>query len=330
MRAIIIGLVVVAIVLAGGTAYLLRDYLSSMQAELESQKPVAPTTRILVAASDMPVGTVINANNTEWLKWPKDEVPEGFIEDNPDDNPLDKIVEEKHLARRGFVKGQPISMDLLYQSDDPGFLRGALSPGMRAVSVRTAADNASSGFILPGDRVDLLLTHDMLRQIFENVTEKQLMAFNNTSETILTDLRVLAVDQKTSGFEGGAALGKTILLEVTPRQAEMIETAKGMGSLTLVLRSAEEGDDQQETRFTTDVEVSPVLSSLPEIREALDLLNQARTMPTPSATPAAAPAPAPQPAPRPVPRAAPKPDKREITIYRGGQTTGSAPTGAAQ
>lgn len=300
MRAIIIGLVVVAIVLAGGTAYLLRDYLSSMQAELEAQKPVAPTTRVLVAASDMPVGTVINANNTEWLKWPKDEVPEGFIEETPDDNPLDKITKDKHIARRGFVKGQPITMDRLYKSDDPGFLRGALTPGMRAVAVRTAADNAASGFILPGDRIDLLLTHSMAVQLKDQVTDKPVPAIETTSETILENLHVLAVDQRVSEFEGGAAVGKTILLEVSPEQAQVIETAKVMGTLTLVLRSAEDGEVIERSAYTTDIEVSPMLRSLMEVD-----------------TPSAAPAPTPQPVYQ-APRPAPTPARREIMIYRGG------------
>lgn len=307
MRAVIIGLVVVAIVLAGGTAYLLRDYLSSMQAELEAQKPVAPTTRILVAASDMPMGTVINANNTEWLKWPKDEVPEGFIEENADENPLDKITNEKHLARRGFVKGQPITWERLYQSEDPGFLRGALTPGMRAIAVRTAADNAASGFILPNDRIDLMLTHSMAVQLRNRIGEEQVPAIETTSETILTDLRVLAVDQRVSEFEGGAAVGKTILLEVTPEQAQIIETAKVMGTLTLVLRSAEDDEGTNVQAYTTDIKVSPMLRSLIEVD-----------------SPASASAPAPAQPVYQAPRPAPRPTKREITIYRGGQATGAA------
>ena len=307
MRVVIIGLVFVAIMLAGGTAYLLRDYLSTQQAEIAAQKPVAPTVKVLVAASDLPVGTVVNENNTEWLEWPEGRVPEGFLERTADANPLDVIRKDKHLARRGFTKGEPITMDRLYKSDSPGFLRGTLEPGMRAVAVRSSAEMGASGFILPGDRVDMLLTHDMIQAAAKTQDTKNIVGFQHTSETILENLRVLAVDQRTNEFEGGAAIAKTILLEVTAKQAEVINTAKAMGSLSMSLRAAEPGDPRTGTHFTTDVEVSPMLSAI----------SGAYGSDAPQAAPTPAAAPQPR-APKPVYRA-PAPTQRDITVYRGGQ-----------
>lgn len=302
MRAVIIGLVFVAIILAGGTAYLLRDFISAQQAELAAQKPVAPTTEVLVANSDLPVGTVINAGNTVWMEWPEGEVPEGFLEKTDDRDPLQDIEKTKHLARRGFVKGEPITMTRLYKSEDPGFLRGSLAPGMRAIAVRVSAENAASGFILPNDRVDMLLTHNKVRQALEQTASGDVVALESTSETILTDLRVLAVDQKVNEFEGGATIAKTILLEVTPHQAEMINTAKAMGSLSLTLRSAEQGEEEVRRHYTTDIEVSPLLRSL--------------TGAEPSTAMSSAPAPMPA---APVMSAPSLPAGRDLTIYRGGQ-----------
>ncbi|HEY9164062.1 MAG TPA: Flp pilus assembly protein CpaB [Magnetovibrio sp.] len=304
MRVVIIALVFVAVILAGGTAYLLRGYLSSQQAEIAAQKPVAPTVKVLVAASDMPVGTVVNENNTTWVEWPEGNVPEGFLARTDSSNPLTEIGKEKHLARRGFAKGEPITMERLYKSETPGFLRGTLEPGMRAVAVRSSPEVGASGFILPGDRVDLVLTHDMLQELTKGQGAPQDMPKNmnallHTSETIIEDLRVLAVDQKTNEFEGGAALSKTILLEVTAKQAEIINTAKVMGSLSLSLRSAEPGDPRTDTLFTTDVEVSPMLSAI----------SSGKGKSTASTA-----------APAPVYRApaAPK-TKSAITVYRGVQ-----------
>lgn len=304
MRAVIIGLVFVAIILAGGTAYLLRDYISAQQAELAAQKPVAPTTKVLVANSDLPVGTVINAGNTVWMEWPEGEVPEGFLEKTRDNDPLRDIEKTKHLARRGFVKGEPITMTRLYKSEDPGFLRGSLAPGMRAIAVRVSAENAASGFILPNDRVDMLLTHNKFRQALEQTAsgDGDIVALESTSETILTNLRVLAVDQKVNEFEGGATIAKTILLEVTPQQAEMINTAKAMGALSLTLRSAEQGEEVERRHYTTDIEVSPLLRSL--------------TGTDPSTAMSSAPAPMPA---APVTSTPSLPAGRNLTIYRGGQ-----------
>lgn len=302
MRVVIIGLVIFAVILAGGTAYLLRDYLSAQQAELAAAKPKAPTVNVLIAASDMPVGTVVNANNTEWIEWPKGEVPEGFMVKADGADPLAEISKEKHLARRGFTKGEPITMARLYKSDDPGFLRGALEPGMRAVAVRTSAEIAAGGFILPGDRVDIVLTHE-LRAVQEQAKTSDKVTVMGVSETILEDIRVLAVDQKTNQFEGGAAVGKTILLEVTSKQAEIINTAKSMGTVNLILRSAEEGEKRVGAHFTTDIEVSPMMSAIAGAKNGASAPANAASAPRPTYTPRPAPAPA----------------KAPIKIYRGGQ-----------
>lgn len=310
MRVVIIGLVFVAIILAGGTAYLLRDYLSTQQAEIASQKPVAATVEVMVASSDMPVGTVINANNVDWIDWPEDNVPSGFLARIGDNDPLEPIAEEKHLARRGFIKGEPITMERLYKSDDPGFLRGSLAPGMRAVAIRTSAEVGASGFILPNDRVDVLLTHKMAQEAIKRQGgSSDVPALQHTSETIIEDIRVLAVDQKTNEFEGGAAVAKTILLEVSAKQAEIVNAAIAMGTVSLALRSAEKGIARKDPRFTTDVQVSSVLKV---ISGAFD----DQPAPAPASSNAAAATPVYTPPARP--------KKKVITVYRGGQA------GAAQ
>lgn len=356
MRAVIIGLIFAAVILAGGTAYLLRSYLTSQEAEFASRVPKAPTNSVMVAAADLPTGTVINAKNIEWQPWPKDAIQEGFLVQTPNDNPLNKITADKHVTRYAFTKGEPITEAKLYKSDDPGFLRGSLKPGMRAVAVKSSAESSASGFILPSDRVDILLTHGMVRRAMDQqVTEKPqtIIAMEHTSETILENLRVLAVDQKVNEFEGGAVVAKTVLLEVTPKQAEIINTAKNMGKLSLVLRSAEEPDkiDGEHPRrpFTTDVEVSPILSSFDELMsnpsggyltrggdilpkgpqnadEYADGANQdaANAEPEPDWKP--------QPAPAPVPAyRAPvrKADKPKITVYRGAGASGTTETPGA-
>jgi len=265
MRMVIIGLVFVAIVLAGGTAYLLRNYLSSQEAQIASMAPKAPTLKVLVASADMPLGTIVNATNTEWVAWPESGILKGYMVQSRGANPLDALEKEKHVARRAFIKGEPITMARLYKSSNPGFLRGALDPGMRAVAVSSTARSAAAGFILPGDRIDVILTHTLLRAALQTKDPKSRgdlkHGFQHTSETIMSNLRVLAIDQKVDEFKGGAMLGKTVLLQVTPKQAELLFAAKAMGQLSLVLRSAEEGHPDYGRGFSTDVEVSPLLKN---------------------------------------------------------------------
>ena len=271
MRIVVIGLIFAAVILAGGTAYLLNNYLSSQEAAFASRVPKAPTQSVLVAKTDLPIGTVINDENTQWVPWPKDAVRKIYIKKTKSSNPLKDMLKDPHLTRRALSKGDPITKEKLYKSSDPGFLRGALSPGMRAVAVKSNAETSSGGFILPGDHVDMLLTHKLVRkaqsqsQGGETEEPQSIIALDVTTETILKNLRVLAIDQKVNEFKTGAALGKTVLLEVTQKQAEIISTAKDMGKLSLVLRSAEAGDPRTERHFTTDIEVSPLLSSFDKL-----------------------------------------------------------------
>jgi pilus assembly protein CpaB len=315
-----IGLIFAAIILAGGTAYLLRDYLSAKQAEFASQAPKAPTLKILVAGADMPLGTVIGSENTQWLDWPEDGIQDGYLVQSKDANILATLKKDKHITRRAFAKGEPITMAHLYKSKSPGFLRGALNPGMRAIAVRTSPESGAAGFILPGDKVDVMLSHTMLNDAVQRLGENSAYDFSSgmmhTSETILEDVLVLAVDQNVNQFKEGAQLGKTLLLEVSSKDAEKLQTAKAMGQISLVLRSAETlPTDIKREMYTTDVEVSPLLSNFENFISGA----KSKTTTTPQSAKPQAQAPAPvYRAPKRQPQ---KQTPQPLSIYRG--VTGS-------
>lgn len=319
MRVVIIGLIFAAVMLAGGTAYLLRDYLSSQQAEIAAMAPKAPTIKVLVTAADMPMGTAVNANNAVWVDWPEDGIQDGYLVKTGDADPLAQFETDKFVSRRAFVKGEPITMARLYKATDPGFLRGSMAPGMRAIAVRSTAETASAGFILPGDRVDVMLTHGMMGTVIQSKgldpASTTGLGLQHTSETIMKDLRILAVDQKVNEFEGGAMVGKTVLLEVTPKQAEMLGAAKAMGLITLVLRSAETGEPDYGRSFSTDVEVSPMLSNFSQFLEGGQAPSTASKAAAPTNT-------------APVRTYAKPKRSSKITVYRG-TTGGAASTGTA-
>jgi len=332
MRVVIIGLVFAAIILAGGTAYLLRDYLSAKQAEFASQVPQAPTLKVLVAAADMPLGTVVGKENTQWLDWPEDGIQEGYLVQSNDANILANLTKDKHISRRSFVKGEPITMARLYKSKDPGYLRGALNPGMRAIAVRTSPESGAAGFILPGDSVDVMLTHTLLSDAVQRMDGASSYDFSSgmmhTSETILENLLVLAVDQNVNQFKEGAQLGKTLLLEVSPKNAEKLQTAKAMGQLSLVLRAAENNPtDTTREMYTTDVEVSPLLSNFEAFLSGPKAVPSATAPAQPRAS---APAPtrrAPAPVFKKQKKSLQSQPPQPLTIYRG---MADAAGGAAQ
>ncbi|TCS64032.1 Flp pilus assembly protein CpaB [Varunaivibrio sulfuroxidans] len=307
MRILVIALIFVAVTLAGGTAFLVRSYLHTQQTEIAQQAPKIQSAKILVASSALPVGTVVTSHNTEYRDWPEDGVADGYLVKSQGEDPLAKIEKDKHIVRHALAKGEPITMDKLYASGAPGFLPGVIAPGKRAIAIKVSAESSASGFILPDDRVDVVLTHNLARKVLAENKKKlninKLIVVENTTETILKNIRVLALDQKVSDFKDGAMLAKTVLLEVTPRQAQILATAKAMGKLDLTLRSAEPRSGAKTAAlgikrppYTTDVQVSPFLSQIG--KELSAGLPKARSVPT--ARRKSAPAPSPT-----------------ITIYRG-------------
>src|SRR5690242_19558339 len=135
------------------------------------------------------------------------------------------------IVRTPFVAGEPIREAKLVNSKGSGFMAAILPSGMRAISTEISAETGAGGFILPNDRVDVILTKR------EKAGEKSGTDVVN-SEIILSNVRVLAIDQAPKEKEGQNALvGKTVTLELKPDQAETLTRARQSGTLALALRS---------------------------------------------------------------------------------------------
>jgi pilus assembly protein CpaB len=148
------------------------------------------------------------------------------------------------VARRSIAAGELITSADIMRSNEGGFMSAVLTPGMRAVSISVNLTSGNAGFVFPGDKVDLLLTHKIPSTI-PNDTEL-------ASETFIQNVRVLAIDQMLDNPENKAVVAKTITLEVTPKQAEMINVATNLGSISISLRS-----------LATDSKGAPVASDKP-------------------------------------------------------------------
>ncbi len=212
------GLSVLAVIM------LTRSYLSGVtQTEQATQAQVIPSTRILVAEKDLKIGTIITPEHLTPQVWPDAAL-----------NPAYHIADGKkadlagNVVRKLITAGEPITKTALVSQGERGFLAAILAPGMRAVTVKLNAESGIGGFIFPGDRVDVILTH----QVKDNEN------FNHTvSETILTNIRVLGVDQRSEATENKVKLGKTATLEVSPPVAEKVTMLSKLGSLSLSLRA---------------------------------------------------------------------------------------------
>jgi pilus assembly protein CpaB len=194
------------------------------------QKAEADTVKVLVAAKDLPMGSTISADKVEWREWPKASVSERFIQQTPGDaDPLAKVTGA--IARATLYQGEPINDAKLIHSDR-GFMSAILPEGKRAVAIKIAADTSAGGFILPNDRVDVIMTR-------KNEQTAGNGGNDFLTETILNNVRVLAIDQTIEDKGNGeTVVGQTATLELSPQQAQILTVAQQMSDrLTLALRS---------------------------------------------------------------------------------------------
>jgi pilus assembly protein CpaB len=237
-------LLVGALVVAAITAFMARNILVGAPAPSANAVPVAApqnTTEVMVATRALPVGTILDATSVKFVAWPK-ELIEGayYIKGESEPAKLQGTV-----VRFAIPAGQPITQGALVKPGDRGFLAAALGPGMRAVTVPVSAQGANvSGFVFPGDRIDLMLT----QTVAGGGDGPPLKA----SETILRNLRVLATDQRTdkqTDDKGNTVVStfSTVTVEATPKIAEKLAVAQTVGSLSLSLRSIadNQGDLEQ-------------------------------------------------------------------------------------
>ncbi|HVV79524.1 MAG TPA: Flp pilus assembly protein CpaB [Pseudolabrys sp.] len=248
-------LVVLVIALgAGGVAALLAG-----RSKAPDVKPVAAvkpdTVEVLVAKSDIGLGQPVTPGEMQWQPWPASAATGNFIRKSDRPDALQKLSGE--IARAPFVAGEPIREAKLVDAHGSGYMAAILPPGMRAVSTQISPETGAGGFILPNDHVDVILTRR------DNEATKASGSDVQTSEMILKNIRVLAIDQTVGEKDGQKVItGKTATLELSPRQSETLTLAQKLGSISLALRSitdaqsdgkAVDSDDDNSRHSTVNV-----------------------------------------------------------------------------
>lgn len=258
MRPLTIVLIVVALAVAGLTTFLVNRYLQSQVAPstAEDQRPGIAAVEVLVAERDLAAGTILKYEDMAWRAWPEDGVGKNYILADEED------VDEElvgFVVKRGIGQGEPITADKVFKRSEAGFLAGAVSPGMRAVSIAVNPVSGAAGFVSPGDRIDVILTVEIRKALVRTGEGQDIIGpvVQFSSETVLKDVRVLAIDQSMADLDKDAQVSKTVTLEVTPKQAELLAVASTMGILSLSLRSLIPGEIAEgEIGYTSDREIS--------------------------------------------------------------------------
>jgi pilus assembly protein CpaB len=214
---------------AGGVAAYLASGSVNKTAPAE---PVAQlqTVDVLVARSDIGLGQSVTPENLQWQSWPAATASNNFIRRSERPDATNQIAGS--IARAPFIAGEPIREPKLVRANGSGFMAAILPTGMRAISTEISAETGAGGFILPNDRVDVILSKR------EKNPDRTGSSDVVNSETILSNVRVLAIDQAPKEKDGqNAVLGKTVTLELKSEQAETLARARQSGTLALALRS---------------------------------------------------------------------------------------------
>jgi pilus assembly protein CpaB len=223
---------IVVLFIALGAGCIAAYLASGSSNKPQSPEPVAQlqTLDVLVAKTDIGLGQTVGQDDMQWQTWPAATAGNNFIRRN--DRPDATAQIAGSIARAPFIAGEPIREQKLVKANGSGFMAAILPTGMRAVSTEISPETGAGGFILPNDRVDLILS-----KRDKNPDSSGTPDIVN-SEIILANVRVLAIDQAPKEKDGqNAVVGRTVTLELKPEQAETLARARQSGTLSLALRS---------------------------------------------------------------------------------------------
>jgi pilus assembly protein CpaB len=226
---------------AGGAAALLVSGDDEKKPEVAAPEPPPQIALVdvLIAKSDINMGTAVSQQDLQWQSWPAATTGPTFITKKDKPNAIEEF--SGAITRAPFTAGEPIrEAKLIKANGAAGYMAAILPSGMRAVSTEISPETGAGGFILPNDRVDVILSR--------RPSSDSKSGAKAVSETILTNVRVLAIDQTVEEKNGQrVVVGKTATVELSPRQAETLAQARQGGTLSLALRSLLDASKVTET-----------------------------------------------------------------------------------
>ena len=224
-KAQVIGLSVAGV--AGVLAFVMMGSMLKPPPKPVEVDKVVDAVKVLVAKSDIELGTVATDQSFRWQDWPKDAISPTFVTSTTRPQALQEFA--GRVARIPILQGEPITENKVVKLGDGGVLAAILPAGMRAIATKIESKTAVANLVLPNDHVDVILTQ---RKRGKNGTEEIV------SDTLFRNVRVLAIGQQVEAKEGKKnAEGSVATMELTPKQAELLALANTVGEISLALRS---------------------------------------------------------------------------------------------
>jgi pilus assembly protein CpaB len=250
----------VALIASGSTIIVGRMWLQSQKPTpvVAEAQPTPTVPMVLVAKGNLPAGAFLRPENLKWEHWPENGIAPSYVLDSK--RKIEDYVGA--VVRVGINDGEPITDARVIKPGDQGFLAAVLNPGDRAITVNVTPSSGLAGLVFPGDRIDLVAS---FKVEFEGKQDGTNHPARYASETVETNLRVLAVDQRIDDQNKEIVVAKTVTLEVTPKQAEIIAIVAEVGKFSLSLRSTAQPDEpieaeQNPTSYTWDNEAARMLA----------------------------------------------------------------------
>ena len=217
----------VALAAGGGAAYFM-----STPAPVQIVAATLETDDVLVAAKDLPMGTLVGETDLMWQQWPAKATSPGMLTKSTSPGAIEDV--KGSVSRSNFIQGEPIRKEKLVKGPNSGFMSAIVPSGLRAIAINieTGGSTSAGGFILPNDHVDIIRT-------FRDVNgSRQSGQDIGGVQTLMTNVRVLAIGQNIQEKNGErVVVGANATLELDPAQAELITLAQHTGKLSLSLRS---------------------------------------------------------------------------------------------
>ena len=222
MRANSIVMLLVAVVFGAAAVYFANIWLANQGRESVQivQTPAIETSTIVVATTDLTFGTLLTPDNIKEIPWPKTSIPEGAYAT------VGELTSANRAALASISPNEPVLKWKISGPDARASLSALVGPGMRAAAIRVNDIVGVGGFVLPGDRVDVLYTR--------NAKDEE----PSSTDILIQNVKVLAVDQVADQKKNDPVVAKVVTVEVASIDAQKIALAQTTGSLTLTLRSA--------------------------------------------------------------------------------------------
>lgn len=248
-----------AVVLAGTSVFLARNWIREQAKPVIVQQAAEPenTTMVVVARDRLAFGNTVRKEHLRLIKWPGDAVPEGAF------SSIDEVIgDEERVVLRSIEVNEPLLKNKISGFGGKASLAAILSPEMRAVTIRVNDVAGVAGFVLPGDRVDVLLTRDRTGGAGKN------NANNLITDVLLQNVKVLGIDQDANSDKEKPSVAKAVTLEVSPQQAQKLALASQLGNLALMLRNMADAEAESvKTVSTRDLAVGEVNEPAEQVAE---------------------------------------------------------------